>query len=191
MPTDFSALHAAHVAALLGRFAPVLERFNLDSLVVHSGVLQKKTAYDDQFWPLRLNPHFQHWLPLDEAGALLVLRPGKTPALWRSTARDYWEAPARTCPSIFGPFEVHSVPGPIPLKAIVSAHERGLFLGEDDAIAAALGVPRADADAEFLSAVDELRVRKTPYEVRCLADANARAWLGHVAVREQFSSGDF
>ena len=191
MPTDFSHLHRAHVTELQARYEPIFERFALAFVVVHSGYLQKKTRYDDQYWPLRPNPHFQHWLPLEEADALLVLRPGKTPVIWRSTLSDYWDAPARTAPAIFEPFEVHSVDGPLPLKSICDPRERGLFLGENDALAVALGLRGVETEPDVIAALDALRVHKTPYEQMCLAEANRRACLGHVAVREQFLTGDF
>ena len=191
MTDSITALHRLHVAELERRYAPLFERFALDVLVVHAGTQQKKTRYDDQYWPLRPNPHFQHWLPLEEAGALLALRPSKKPVLWRSTAFDFWEAAARIERSIFEPFEVHEVDGPLPFASVREAGERGLFLGEDDAVAASLGLGRADANADLLAAVDALRVRKTPYEIACLAEANRRACLGHQAVGDQFATGDF
>lgn len=189
--TDFAALHRAHVTELARRYEPLFARFGLEALVVHSGTAQKKTRYDDQFWPLRPNPHFQHWLALEEAGALLVLRPGRKPVLWRSTAFDFWEAPARIDRSMLEPFEVREVDGPLPFGDVVASHERSLYLGEDDAMAGALGLARADANTDLLAAIDGLRVHKTPYEQACLAEANRIACLGHAAVRNQFLSGDF
>jgi Xaa-Pro dipeptidase len=190
-PLRLATLHRAHVEELGRRYEPLFARFGLDALVVHVGTAQKKTRYDDQYWPLRPNPHFQHWLALEEAGALLVVKPGARPALWRSTAFDFWDAPARVDRAMLEPFEVHEVAGPLPHAAIAAPLGRALYLGEDDAIAAALGLARADANGELLAAVDALRVRKTPYEIACLREANRRACLGHAAVRDQFLSGDF
>jgi Xaa-Pro dipeptidase len=184
-------LHRAHVDELGRRYAPLFARFGVDALVVHSGTAQRKTRYDDQYWPLRPNPHFQHWLALEEAGALLVVRPARTTVLWRSTTFDFWEAPARVDRAMLEPFEVREVTGALPLAEIVASGERALYLGEDDAMAALLGLARADANAELLAAIDALRVAKTPYEVACLAEANRVACLGHAAVRDQFNSGDF
>lgn len=189
--SDFPRLHRDHVAEIARRYAPLFARFGLDALVVHSGTAQKKTRYDDQYWPLRPNPHFQHWLALEEAGALLVVRPGRKPVLWRSTAFDFWEAPARVDRAMLEPFDVREVAGPIPFAEVVSAGERALYLGEDDAMAAELGLARADANASLLASIDALRVAKTPYERACLAEANRVACLGHAAVRDQFLSGDF
>ena len=188
---DFPALHCAHVEALGRRYAPLFARFNLDALVVHSGTAQKKTRYDDQFWPLRPNPHFQHWLALEEAGALIVLRPGRKPTLWRSTSFDFWDAPARVDRSMLEPFDVREVAGALPCGEIIASTERALFLGEDDDAAGALGLARADSNVDLLAAIDSLRVFKTAYEVACLTEANRRACLGHAAVREHFLSGDF
>ncbi|MFN8557004.1 MAG: hypothetical protein U0531_06520 [Dehalococcoidia bacterium] len=53
-----------HLAALERAYAELLDRFALDAVVVHSGAAQKRAEADDQHWPLRPVPHFQHWLPL-------------------------------------------------------------------------------------------------------------------------------
>ncbi|GGX79110.1 hypothetical protein GCM10007160_02970 [Litchfieldella qijiaojingensis] len=62
------------------------------------------------------------------------------------------------------------------------------MLGDvDGETAAKLG---AELNPEALTvALDELRVRKTPYEVACLRKANARAFAGHLAAREAFDAG--
>ncbi len=41
-----------------------------------------------------------------------------------------------------------------------------------------------------MSALDELRTKKTPYEVACIAEANLRARAGHDALRDLFREED-
>jgi Xaa-Pro dipeptidase len=41
-----------------------------------------------------------------------------------------------------------------------------------------------------MAALDQLRVRKSAYEIGCLAEANRRARAGHDALREAFRDGD-
>jgi Xaa-Pro dipeptidase len=64
------------------------------------------------------------------------------------------------------------------------------FLGESAEAASAWGFA-SDAvnPAPLLKALDALRVRKTPYEIACLAEANRRAARGHEAVFARFRAG--
>src|ERR1700685_1496397 len=62
-------LYADHVRDLERRFAGILAVGGWDAAVIHSGSLVKRSVYDDQHWPLRVCPHFQHWLPLAEPEA--------------------------------------------------------------------------------------------------------------------------
>jgi Xaa-Pro dipeptidase len=52
------------------------------------------------------------------------------------------------------------------------------------------GVPGDHNPAALVAAVEEARVRKTPYEIECLAHANRIALAGHRAAREAFLAGD-
>jgi len=62
-------------------------------------------------------------------------------------------------------------------------------VGDDVAAAAALKI--ADVNPPHLvRALDALRVRKTPYEVACLAEANRRAASGHDELRRLFRDAD-
>src|SRR5690554_8204975 len=48
------------------------------------------------------------------------------------------------------------------------------------------GVPGEHNPAALVAAVEETRVRKTPYEIECLAHANRIALAGHNAARDAF-----
>src|SRR5919202_6164448 len=91
---DLVNLHRAHVAQLLRNVATLLDKYGFSALVIHSGTPSKRTAADDQYWPLRATPHFQHWVPLSEPGCLLIAVPGRKPVLVRPRAEGFWEAPA-------------------------------------------------------------------------------------------------
>src|SRR5580704_6889216 len=88
------SLYLRHVAWLEGASSEVLAGQGWDALVVHSGALLPRSVFDDQAWPLRPCPHFQHWLPLAEPDALLVVRPGRRARLIRTATPTFWEAPA-------------------------------------------------------------------------------------------------
>ena len=180
---DFSSLHRAHVEQLSRRSAEVLGRTGFSALVVHSGTPLKRTGADDQFWPLRPTPLFQHWLPLAEPGCLLVVTPGRTPLLYRPPVQSFWEAPAQPESDHFwGSFEAVSAVPPLPAGRVA-------FVGDDAGAAAALRI--ADVNPpELIGALDELRVRKTAYEVECLAEANRRGARGHEELRRLFRDAD-
>src|SRR3954469_23042141 len=89
---DLAAMHRAHVEHLSKRTAAALERTGFSAVAIHSGAPAKRTEADDQYWPLRPTPHFQHWLPLAEPGCFLVIVPGKKPVLVRPPVQSFWEA---------------------------------------------------------------------------------------------------
>ncbi|HET7787861.1 MAG TPA: M24 family metallopeptidase, partial [Myxococcales bacterium] len=180
---DLISLHRAHVAEIARSVGAALENLGFSRVVVHSGTPVKRTAADDQYWPLRPTPHFQHWLPLAEPGCLLVIEPGKRPVLVRPSSQSFWEAlPAPESDHFWSSFDVVEVAPPLPPG-------RAAFIGDDLAAAAALGISDVNPPA-LVQALDALRVRKTPYEIACLAEANRRAASGHDELRRLFGSAD-
>src|SRR5438132_3237256 len=118
-------LHRAHVEQLSREVAAALEKSGFDALAVHSGAPLKRTDADDQYWPLRPTPHFQHWLPLAEPGCLLVVVPGRKPFLVRPRAQSFWEAPASPEVDYFwSSFEVVEALPPLPRGRVA-------FVGDD------------------------------------------------------------
>ena len=182
-------LHRAHVSRLASDTANALRQHGYDALVVHSGAPQKRTQADDQYWPLRVTPEFQHWLPLSEAGCALVVEPGRTPRLLRLTETSFWEAPAPSETDHFwSSFEVAEASSPAQMRDLVP-RGRVAFIGDDAAAAAAWGI--ADMNPpRLVAALDQLRVHKTLYEEECVAEANRRAAVGHQELRRLFAAGD-
>jgi Xaa-Pro dipeptidase len=180
---DLGNLHRAHVAQLLGNVATALEKHGFSALVIHSGTPVKRTDADDQYWPLRPTPHFQHWAPLAEPGCLLIAIPGRKPVLVRPPSQSFWEAPAPPQTDHFwDSFELRESPPELPAG-------RAAFVGDDTTAAAAL--PIADVNpSSLVRALDALRAVKTPYEVECLAEANRRAARGHEELRRLFHDAE-
>jgi Xaa-Pro dipeptidase len=83
--------YAAHVAGLQRSYEKALAAHGFDAVVVHGGAASKRSDFDDQWWPLRATPHFQHWVALSEPDAALVVRAGRRPTLLRVTTVDFWE----------------------------------------------------------------------------------------------------
>ena len=182
-------LHRAHVSRLAADTGQALRKHGYDALVVHSGAPQKRTQADDQYWPLRVTPEFQHWLPLMEPGCALVVEPGRKPRLLRLRETNFWEALALPETDHFwGSFDVVEASSAPAMRDLLP-RARVAFIGDEVAAAEAWGI--ADVNPpELVAALDQLRVHKTPYEEECIAEANRRAAAGHEDLRRLFADGD-
>jgi Xaa-Pro dipeptidase len=176
---NLDALYLEHVADLERRFARVLHDHGWDAVVIESGQAQKRSRFDDQYWPLRPCPHFQHWLPLVEPDCSLVVRPGRMPVLARAAHSSFWEKPG--APETHAFQQVFDVVRVVGTDAVRDLHGPGrvAFVGEG-----------REGPADLVKALDALRTTKTPYEIACIAEANVRAQAGHDALREAFHAGD-
>src|SRR5262249_21393552 len=144
--------------------ADALDKAGFDALLIHSGTPIKRTQADDQYWPLRVTPHFQHWLPLVEPACALLIVSGRKPQLYRGLEYSFWEAPAPPESGHFwDSFEIAAGKPVLP-------EGRVAFVGDDLAAAADYGIAGVNPP-RLLAALDQLRVRKTPYEIECLAEA--------------------
>jgi len=95
LDTDAFAMFegAMAVAELQVRYEAALVAAGLDAVVIHAGSLRKRSEFDDQYWPLRPVPHFQHWAPLAQTDCAIVVEAGKKPRLAWLKAFDFWEEP--------------------------------------------------------------------------------------------------
>src|SRR4051794_38174604 len=90
---ELSGLYLDHVARLQRRYDAICAEHGLDAVLLHSGVARPRSIFDDQFWPLRVVPHFAHWTPLVEADAVLEVRRGGRATLHRLREQSFWEQP--------------------------------------------------------------------------------------------------
>jgi Xaa-Pro dipeptidase len=185
-------LYDEHLARLQSAYDDVLRAAGLDAVVLHSGTALKKSAFDDQYWPVTIVPHFRHWAPLAEADCALVVSPGSKPLLVRNVAHGFWEKPAPPERSFFwSRFDVVEAKSAAAMAAALPKGPRIAFVGEDQARAREWGFADEQlAPAAVLQQLDALRVLKTRYERACLAEANRRAARGHRAVLDAFRAGD-
>jgi len=190
-PVDLTALYTEHVEQLGQRYAQAIATCGYDAVVVHSGAPRKKTEFDDQYWPLRVTPHFQHWLPLAEPECALVIVPGQRPKLiWNATS-SFWERPAPVESEHWqAAFEIVRIRS---LDAARTELPKGkvAFVGQERWRAASWGFAEDDvAPKALVEHLDQLRTIKSRYEVECLAEANRRAAAGHLALEQAFRSGE-
>src|SRR5437016_3569740 len=182
-------LHRAHVSRLAADTGQALGKHGDDALVVHSGAPRKRTQADDQYWPLRVTPEFQHWLPLMEPGCALVVEPGRKPRLLRLRETNFWEAlaPPET-DHFWGSFDVVEASSAPAMRDLLPRGRLG-FIGDEAAAAEAWGIAEVNPP-QLVAALDQSRVHKTPYEEECIAEANRRAATGHEDLRRLFAAGD-
>ncbi len=188
--SNLTRLYRDHLADLERRYAPVLVDAGFDAVVIHSGSLRKRSDFDDQYWPLRAVPHFQHWVPLNVADCALLIEPGGQRTLFWLQAQSYWERPSAPEFDHFqAQWTIVAIEKPEDVKAHLPAGKRLAFIGEDKERAASWGLDEPTQNPfDLIGRLDRLRVFKTPYEVLCLAEANRRAALGHEAVLKAFKS---
>jgi len=188
--SQLTLLYREHLDDLARRYAPVLATAGVDALVVHSGTAQKRTDQDDQYWPLRVTPHFQHWLPLAQPECVLVIVPGKRPRLLWHKSTSFWEKPALPETNHWeSSFDIQTFESLEDVKAMLPGG-RMAFLGDNVARGVAYGIADDRINAkDVLGPLDRLRVLKSAYEVHCLAEANRRAGAGHAAARDAFRAG--
>jgi Xaa-Pro dipeptidase len=189
---ELASKYRDHVAGLLRDYSQALGGQGLDGVVIHSGTPKARSLFDDQFWPLRPVPHFAHWLPLQTARSALLVEAGRKPTLFWWIALDFWEAAIRPETDHFWPsFDVKEVMDPAEVKRLLPAGRKLAFIGEERSDCDLWGLPSSAFNPPaLLAALDQLRVKKTPYEILCLREANRRASLGHKAVVEAFKQGD-
>ncbi|MFG0319013.1 MAG: Xaa-Pro dipeptidase [Planctomycetota bacterium JB042] len=196
-PVDLEQLtreYQDHVRWLTDRYDEALRATGHDGVIVHSGSPRPRSIFDDQFWPMRATPHFQHWLPLVTAHSALVIEPGKTPKLLWNRELGFWEDPAPPETDHFwSAFDVVELTEAAKLKDHLPSPGAGRYamITEDFDDADAWGVPSELRNPDDLKArLDDLRTVKTAYETTCLREANRRACLGHARVMEEFRRGD-
>ena len=181
-----------HVRALRNDYESVLATAGFDGVVIHSGSAKKRTAFDDQYWPLRPTPHFQHWAPVSDPDCALVFVAGAEPLLVWTRVTSYWERPA---PPEFDHFsEVLRIERPSSAESVrdlLPAGRKIAFIGEETAWASRWGIADDLVNPpDLVGPLDRLRTRKSQYEALCIAEANRRAALGHQALHDVFVRGD-
>jgi Xaa-Pro dipeptidase len=186
-------LYRSHIDTLTRAYALALVESKYDAVVIHSGTPAKRSIFDDQFWPQRAVPHFQHWMPLITPRSALVIEAGKKPAFFHFDVVDFWEhAPVPESDHFWPCFDVKSISDPAKVKELRPTGKRVAFVGEDRSDAATWGFADSDVNpVELMKRIDALRVHKTPYEEACVREANRRACIGHTKVAKAFQDGDY
>ncbi|MBP6632319.1 MAG: Xaa-Pro dipeptidase [Kofleriaceae bacterium] len=180
------SLYHHHVHALQAATEQALASAGFDALILASGSASSKNRFDDQSWPLSPTPAFLHWVPLPEPDAYLVIRPGVRPRLIRTLAEDYWEAPTPPDSDHFlAEVDAVTVPAAAVAGELALPGRVAVICRDDQCAAAGTLNPAA-----LIAALDQIRTRKSDYELYCLAQATEVAARGHRKVAELFAAGD-
>lgn len=176
----------AHLSALNRAYAELLEAQGFDGVLLFSGRPARHFG-DDQHASFAAFGHFVHWTGQAQlAHSWLLIRPGETPTLFLHAPDDFWHLPARL-PDESWVEHFHIAPQATQAPPPLPPGRHALVGDVTAAEAEALG---AEANpAALLAGLDELRVRKSDYEVGCLREANRLALAGHLAAREAFEAG--
>jgi len=179
-----AATYSDHLAYLQRGTEAALAQHGFDALILCSGVPASRSRFDDQTWPLLPTPTFAHWVPLLEADAYVVVRPGLKPTLVRTVVEDFWETQAAAESEHFWRgFDVVEVKPGKASDALPGGKVAVITRDQGSAPPGAVNPP------DLIAALDLLRTKKTAYEVECLAEASRRAARGHKAVAAVFASG--
>jgi Xaa-Pro dipeptidase len=180
-----SVLFGAHLESVLAGIDAALSASGHDELVVHAGE-HRMLFQDDQASPFRTNPWFAWLVPAPPApGSLLRVRRGETPELVFVAPDDYWHSPAALPEAAWTrAFRIHHVAGSREALDLLPAGRRAAWLGEGAAPDGMEPCP-----PRLLAALEQLRCRKSPYEVACLREATRIGVAGHLEAERAFRAG--
>lgn len=191
MSLPLDDLHTNHLTHLDAAYAEALAACGFDAVMIYSGHARLHFA-DDQHSSFSAYGHFLHWVPLaDLQHSWLLIRPGQRPLLQVHAPDDFWHLPARLPDEPWvDAFEIRYSDSGEPPQCDVS---RLAVIGDvDPAQVDGWKTERWKAEGNpprLTTALDELRMHKSDYEVACLVEANRLALLGHAASKRNFLLG--
>jgi len=184
------ALYSAHVAELQIRTKNVLNRENLQGLVIHSGQ-ELKVFLDDTHYPFKVNPHFKHWLPLvDVPNSWLIVNGEDKPILIYYQSVDFWHKVVELQESYWNDFfDIKILTKPADVEQLLPYDKNGFaYLGAHVEVALALGFDNINPEP-LLNYLHFHRAYKTEYEQECMRQSNRVAVGGHKAAKVAFLEG--
>lgn len=187
-----ASLYTKHLATLQQHARTILERHQLDALLIHSGEPLARFL-DDQDYPFKINPHFKAWVPVTQVPHSWLWIDGvNKPKLWFYAPQDYWHSVA-PLPQAFWTEQVE-------MTALRHADDIGAllpgaranvaYIGPNTARARGLGIREAHLNPQaLLNFLHYQRAYKSEYEQACMREAQKIAVEGHRVALEAFRSG--
>lgn len=183
-------LYAEHISTLQQRTKAIVERENLEGLVIHSGQA-KRQFLDDMYYPFKVNPQFKAWLPvIDNPNCWLVVNGVDKPKLIFYRPVDFWhKVPDEPSDYWAEYFEIVLLVQPDQVEQYLPYDKAPYaYIGEYLEVAQALGFTQMNPEA-VLNYLHYHRAYKTSYELTCLREANRLGVLGHQAAQGAFYAG--
>ncbi len=189
---SLSTLYKEHIAVLQARALEILQRNQLDALLIHSGELLG-TFLDDSHYSFKVNPQFKAWVPVTEVPNCWLWIDGvNKPKLWFYSPVDYWHS-VELLPESFWTHDVQVLPlaKADDIKSQLPADlSRVAYLGYCQSKALQLGISADHLNPQaVLDYLHYHRAYKTGYEIACMREAQKLAVSGHRAAQEAFLSG--
>jgi len=185
------SLYQDHIATLQQRSATILERQNLDALIIHSGQL-KMAFLDDHSYPFKANPHFKHWLPLvSHPNCWLIVNGRDKPQLIFYRPDDFWhKVPDEPTDFWVDSVEIRYLQRKDQLASLLPSDPSNMaYIGEYPELAESLGIGHQNPQP-VLDYLHFHRSYKTEYELDCLRGATKSAVAGHLIARAAFYAGE-
>ena len=187
---QLTSLYQQHIVENQARVKKVLERENLDGLVIHSGQA-KRQFLDDLSYPFKCNPLFKAWLPVtDNPNCWLIINGTDKPQLIFYRPKDFWhKVPDEPNDFWTDQFDINLLEQANQVEAFLPYDKaRYAYLGEQLEVAKALGFEHINPEA-VLNYIHFHRAYKTDYEQYCLRQANKLAVTAHQAAKAAFYAG--
>jgi len=189
---SLTTLYKEHIATLQQRAREILQRNQLDALLIHSGELIT-TFLDDHSYPFKVNPQFKAWVPVTKVPNCWLWVDGvNAPKLWFYSPVDYWHN-VEPLPSSFWTHEIALTPlaKADDIKSQLPADlKRVAYIGSSQQRAIQMGVTADHVNPQnVLDYLHYHRAYKTGYEIACMREAQKVAVSGHRAAQEAFLSG--
>lgn len=185
--TMIDVLFASHLHDAQAGIDGALAALGYDGLVIAAGT-ERYAFLDDQTYPYRASPWFNWLVPSAAApGSVVHIAPGTRPRLWFVAPEDYWHSPPAPPDEPWtGLFDLQVVPST--RESVSQAKQlkgRVAWIGEDPA---PLEAWEANP-AALLAQLEQLRCRKSAYELACMREATGLGVAGHLVAEQRFRQG--
>ncbi|WOH36474.1 Xaa-Pro dipeptidase [Thalassotalea fonticola] len=186
---DLAKHYPAHIAELQQRTAIILERENINALVIHAGQVGK-IFLDDMYYPFKTNPHFKAWLPIiDTPNCWLIVNGKDKPVLAFYQPTDFWHKVTKLADDYWTAFfDIKLMSNADDISAILPSNKQNMaYIGAHQDVAQNLGFELINPEL-VLNYFHYHRAYKTEYDLVCLREANRIAVVGHNAAKDAFYS---
>lgn len=187
-----AVVYSEHIKTLQERTQQVLQRSELDGILIHSGE-PLRVFLDDCDYPFKTNPHFKAWVPVTDVPHCWLLVDGiNKPKLWFYSPVDYWHS-VEPLPEAFWTKEIELIhlKNADDITGLLSqlSKENLAYIGEATEKANALGIRQQNINPKpVLDYYHYHRSYKTEYELYCMREAQKMAVNGHLSAYDAFKA---